>query len=46
VKISTAINTLEALVIPVVAGLMLLYRTASTEAFVYLALHGSSAAEG
>jgi len=40
-KISTAINAHKALVIPVVVGLMCWYRNWSTEAFVYLALHGT-----
>ena len=40
-KISTAINAHKALVIPVVVGLMYWYRNWSTEAFVYLALHGT-----
>ena len=40
-KISTAINAHKALVIPVVVGLMYWYQNWSTEAFVYLALHGT-----
>src|ERR1044072_6851959 len=40
-KISTAINAHKALVIPVVVGLMAWYDNWSTEAFVYLALHGT-----
>src|ERR1044072_6142142 len=40
-KISTAINAHKALVIPVVVGLMAWYDNWSTEAFVYLAIHGT-----
>jgi protein-S-isoprenylcysteine O-methyltransferase Ste14 len=40
-KISTAINAHKALVIPVVLGLMFRYENFSTEAFVYLSLHGT-----
>jgi len=40
-KISTAINAHKVLVIPVVVGLMAWYQNWSTEAFIYLALHGT-----
>jgi steroid 5-alpha reductase family enzyme len=40
-KISTGINAHKALVVPVVLFLMWFYGNASTEAFVYLALHGT-----
>jgi protein-S-isoprenylcysteine O-methyltransferase Ste14 len=41
VKTGTYINAHKALVIPVVLGLMSYYRNWSTEACVYLAIHGS-----
>lgn len=40
-KVSTAINVHKILVIPVVLGLMLFYNNWSTEAFIYLSIHGS-----
>ncbi len=40
-KISTAINAHKALVIPVILFLMWYYENWSTEAFVYLGLHGT-----
>jgi protein-S-isoprenylcysteine O-methyltransferase Ste14 len=40
-KISTFINAHKALVIPVILGLMGYYRNWSTEAFVYLSMHGT-----
>jgi protein-S-isoprenylcysteine O-methyltransferase Ste14 len=40
-KISTFINAHKILVIPVVVGLMWFYDNWSTEAYVYLALHGT-----
>jgi protein-S-isoprenylcysteine O-methyltransferase Ste14 len=40
-KVSTAVNAHKALVIPVVAGMMARFDNWSTEAFVYLALHGT-----
>ena len=39
-KVGTAINIHKALVIPVVLGLMLYFNNWSTEAFIYLAIHG------
>lgn len=40
-KVSTAINIHKALVTPLVLGLMWFYQNWSTEAFIYLAIHGS-----
>jgi protein-S-isoprenylcysteine O-methyltransferase Ste14 len=40
-KTSTAINAHKALVIPVVLGLMWFHQNWSTEAFIYLSLHGT-----
>jgi steroid 5-alpha reductase family enzyme len=40
-KIATFINAHKILVVPVVAGLMWFYDNWSTEAFLYLALHGT-----
>jgi steroid 5-alpha reductase family enzyme len=40
-KVATFINIHKALVIPVVLGLMWFYQNWSTEAFIYLAIHGS-----
>ncbi|MBV8226398.1 MAG: DUF1295 domain-containing protein [Verrucomicrobia bacterium] len=40
-SVGTFINAHKILVTPVVLGLMLFYRNWSTEAFVYLALHGT-----
>ena len=40
-KVAAAINLHKALVIPVVLGLMWFFHNGSTEAFIYLALHGS-----
>lgn len=40
-KVSTTINLHKALVSPVVLGLMWFYQNWSTEAFIYLAIHGS-----
>lgn len=40
---NAAINLHKALVVPVVAALMLAYRNSSTEAWLYLALHGTYA---
>jgi steroid 5-alpha reductase family enzyme len=40
-KVATAINVHKALVIPVVLGLMWFFQDWSTEAFIYLALHGT-----
>ena len=40
-KVGTAINIHKALVTPVVLGLMLFFNNWSTEAFIYLAIHGS-----
>jgi steroid 5-alpha reductase family enzyme len=42
-KVITYINVHKALVIPVVAGLMWLFGNWSTEAFVYLSIHGTYA---
>lgn len=40
-KVGTAINLHKALVPPVVLGLMWLFQNGSTEAFIYLAIHGT-----
>ncbi len=40
-KVGTAINIHKALVTPVVLGLMWFFNNWSTEAFIYLAIHGS-----
>jgi steroid 5-alpha reductase family enzyme len=40
-KVGTAINLHKALVTPVVLGLMWFFNNWSTEAFIYLAIHGS-----
>ena len=40
-RISVYINAHKALVIPVVFGMMWLYQNWSTEAFVYLSIHGT-----
>lgn len=40
-KVATAINLHKALVTPVVLGLMWFFQNWSTEAFIYLAIHGS-----
>lgn len=40
-KVATAINLHKALVTPVVLGLMWFFQNWSTEAFIYLALHGT-----
>jgi steroid 5-alpha reductase family enzyme len=40
-KVATAINLHKALVTPVVLGLMWFFQNWSTEAFMYLAIHGS-----
>ena len=40
-KVAAAINIHKALVIPVVLGLMWFFQNWSTEAFIYLAIHGS-----
>ena len=40
-KTGTYINAHKALVIPVVLGLMWFYQNWSTEAFVYLSIHGT-----
>jgi hypothetical protein len=40
-KVITYINTHKALVIPVVFGLMWFYDNWSTEAFIYLSIHGT-----
>jgi len=40
-KVGTAINLHKALVMPVVLGLMWFFNNSSTEAFIYLAIHGN-----
>ena len=40
-KVGTAINIHKALITPVVLGLMWFFNNWSTEAFIYLAIHGS-----
>ena len=40
-KVGTAINIHKALVTPVVLGLMWFFNNWSTEAFIYLTIHGS-----
>jgi len=40
-KVATYINAHKVLVIPVILGMMLFYNNWSTEAFIYLSLHGT-----